>query len=107
MSKTTATPQQDLTSRTVTLDEPITRGDTKITQVVVRKPGAGELRGVSLSALGDMDVTALHRVLPRVTSPMLNQQDVENLAPADLLQFGVAVASFLLTTAQRREAFPS
>lgn len=99
------TTETDLTTRTVTLDEPLTRGKTTITSVTVRKPGAGELRGVSLSALGEMDVAALHKVLPRITNPMLNMQDVEKLAPADLLELGVAVAGFLLPTTKRREAF--
>lgn len=107
MGTKATTPEDNLNNRNVTLDEPVKRGDTEITSVIVRKPGAGELRGISLLALSDMDVTALHKVLPRVTTPMLTQQDIERLAPADLLSLGVAISSFLLPTAQRQEAFPS
>ncbi len=106
MEKKTATKAtNDLNTRTVELDEPIKRGETIIDTVVVRKPGSGELRGVSLTALAEMDVTALHRVLPRITTPTLVQQEIEKLSPADLLDLGTAVAGFLLKTAQRKEAF--
>lgn len=97
----------NINSRTVFLDEPIKRGEKDIKKVTVRKPGSGELRGVSLMALAEMDVTALHRVLPRITNPILNELEVQKLAPADLMQFGVAVAGFLLKTQSRKEAFQS
>lgn len=102
-----AAQEVNVNSRTITLDEPITRGEKDIKKVTVRKPGSGELRGVALMALAEMDVTALHRVLPRITSPILNELEVQNLAPADLMQFGVAVACFLLKTQSRREVFQS
>jgi hypothetical protein len=96
---------KDITTQTITLDEPLKRGDSQIEQVTIRKPSSGELRGVSLAALGELDVTALQRVLPRITNPTLTQQDVANMAPADLMQCGVAVAGFLLKKSMRREAF--
>ncbi len=95
----------DITTQTIVLDEPLKRGDTEIDKIVIRKPSAGELRGVSLSALGELDVAALERVLPRITNPTLTQHDVAKMAPADLMQCGVAVAGFLLKKAMRREAF--
>jgi hypothetical protein len=80
----------------VVLDTPIVRGDTTITEVVLRKPAAGELRGTSLNALVNLDVDALAKVLPRISSPTLNEFEVQQLDPADLLQMGVAFAGFLL-----------
>lgn len=97
----------DITSQSITLDEPFQRGHTTIEKITIRKPSSGELRGASLSALGELDVAALQLVLPRITNPTLTQQDVAKLAPADLIQCGVAVAGFLLKKAQRREAFQS
>lgn len=60
----------------------------------MRKPGAGELRGVSLMDLMRMDVTALHTVLPRITTPTLTTADVSRLDPADLTQLAVEVTGF-------------
>jgi hypothetical protein len=92
--------------KTVTLDEPLTRGDTVITSVQVRKPLSGELRGVSLMELGNMDVASLQRVLPRITQPTLAPHDVANLDPADLMALGAEVAIFLLKKADRPVVYP-
>lgn len=91
----------------ITLDEPIQRGNTTITEVAIRKPKSGELRGVSLIDIGNINVVALQQVLPRITSPTLTAQEVGNLDPADLLQIGVEVASFLVRKADRIMAFPT
>ena len=84
---------------TVTLDSPIKRGDQEIKEVALRKPLSGELRGTSLSALVNLDVDALQRVLPRITTPTLTEQDVAKLDPADLVQIGGKFAGFLLPKA--------
>ncbi len=80
----------------ITLDEPITRGDQTITEITLRKPASGELRGTSLNALVNLDVDALNKVLPRISSPTLTEFDVLQLDPADLVQLGVVFAGFLL-----------
>lgn len=92
---------------TVTLDVPIKRGSQTVTQVQVRLPKSGELRGVSLVALLQMDVGALQTVLPRITTPMLTKADVDNLDPADLVQLGTEVSNFLLPKADRVPASPT
>lgn len=89
---------------TVTLDNPVKRGDTTITTVVLRRPKAGELRGISLTDLLQMDVAALQTVLPRITTPMLLKQDLADLDPADLVQLGTKVAAFLLPKAALSES---
>ena len=90
-----------MTEKTITLDEPLKRGDTLVEQITLRKPKAGELRGVSLVDLGNINVVALQQVLPRITTPILTAQDVANLDPADLLEIGAEVASFLVKKADR------
>lgn len=96
-----------LPPNTVTLDEPIVRGDQKITSVTVRKPAAGELRGISLADLLKLDVGALHTVLPRITAPTLTTQDVAQMDVADLAQLGSEVVGFFLTKADRASLFPT
>lgn len=85
----------DKTTETVTLDHPLERGDTKIEQITLRKPNAGALRGTNLQDLVTLDVNALAKVLPRISSPTLTEQDVYRLDPADLVQLGTAFAGFL------------
>lgn len=82
--------------KTVTLDTPIMRGKTRIDNLVVRKPQSGALRGTRLQALMDMDVNAMMVVLPRVTTPALTQQEINEMDPADLLSLSVEVVYFLL-----------
>lgn len=86
---------------TVTLDTPLKRGEQTISKVSLRKPSAGELRGTSLSALVNLDVDALQKVLPRITTPTLTEMDVARLDPADLVQIGGMFAGFLLPKAMQ------
>jgi hypothetical protein len=92
---------ENLNIRVVELDEPIQRGEQSIGSITIRKPDAGALRGVSLVALGQIDVIALQTVLPRVSTPMLTALEVSRLDAADLMSLGAAIASFLLTKADR------
>lgn len=84
------------TTETVALETPIERGDNTITEIAIRKPMAGELRGVSLTELMQMDVAALSRVLPRITQPTLTEPEIAKLDPVDLVQMGSVVTNFLL-----------
>lgn len=92
---------------TITLDTPIRRGETVIDKITLRKPRSGELRGVSLTDLLQMDVNALCMVLPRISTPMVLKQEAGDLDPADLVQIGTKVAAFLLTKATLASASPS
>ncbi len=91
----------------INLETPIQRGDTRITSVTLRKPKSGELRGVSLVDLLQMDVTALTRVLPRISEPTLTEAEVANLDPADLLSMGAQVSGFLLPRAALAAVAPA
>jgi len=88
---------------TVELDVPVTRGETTITHVTVRKPLSGELRGTSLAELANLDVNALRKVLPRITTPSLTDIEIGRLDPADLLDLGMKVGNFLLKKSAKAE----
>jgi hypothetical protein len=88
---------------TVTLDTQVKHGDQTITRVTLRKPKAGELRGVALSELLQLKVEAIQSVVPRISSPMLHKQDMANMDPADLVSLGTVVIGFLLTKDQRAD----
>ncbi|MFB4342785.1 phage tail assembly protein [Pantoea sp. CS_6] len=87
---------ENINEKTVTLDTPIMRGKTEIKEIVLRKPQSGALRGVRLQALMEMDVNAVMAVLPRVSTPALTVQEVNEMDPADLLALSVEVVTFLL-----------
>lgn len=95
---TVTTENADLpkTEATVKLDNPLQRGAVAITEIIVRKPQSGALRGTRLQALMDMDVDSMMIVLPRVTTPALTKTEIMLMEPADLLQLSVELVSFLL-----------
>lgn len=97
MTKTTDIPaQQNNAPGTVTLDTPIVRGDQTISSISLRRPKAGELRGISLVELSQMEVSAVIKVLPRICDPFLTPDDINKLEAPDLLQIGTEIATFLL-----------
>ncbi|MGI2025593.1 phage tail assembly protein [Shewanella glacialipiscicola] len=85
-----------ITHKKIILDQPIIRGKESVTEVTLRKPKAGELRGLSLSDLLNLDVNAISTVLPRISSPMITKDEVLNMDPADLVQIGGEISNFLV-----------
>ncbi len=86
---------------TITLETPLLRGERSITEVTLRKPAAGELRGIALADLLRLDVSALITVLPRITAPTLTAQDVAALDLVDLTAIGTEVLGFFMSKADK------
>jgi hypothetical protein len=87
----------------VQLDQPIVRGKTTITEIEVRKPKSGELRGLSLIDIGRLETAALHKLLPRITIPPITTEEAQELDPSDLMALGVEAASFLMQKRQKTD----
>jgi hypothetical protein len=92
--------------KTITLEHPIERGGSTLTEIRFLEPkGTGWLRGIKLFDLMQMDAAALTTVLPRITDPALTEQEIRTAThPADLVQLGAEVASFLAPKSLTREA---
>ena len=106
--KTPDTDQADVKpladDNTVILDTPIRRGTTTIDSITLRKPSSGELRGVSLVDLLQMDVASLIKVVPRISSPTLTAIEVSGMDPADLLALSSKISGFLLQKSAKTDA---
>jgi len=87
---------------TVRLDTPIKRGSHLLKEITLRKPASGELRGIHLAELLNMDVTSLIKLLPRITQ--LTAPEAAQLDPADLVAIGVKVTGFLLQKQTKKDA---
>ncbi|WP_054919896.1 phage tail assembly protein [Pseudomonas sp. NBRC 111138] len=96
--------QQLADNNTVDLDTPIRRGTTSIDSITLRKPNSGELRGVSLVELLQMDVGSLIKVLPRISSPSITAVEVAGMDPADLLALSSKISGFLLQKSAMTDA---
>jgi hypothetical protein len=93
--------------RTITFDTPLVIGDQTIASVQVRKPASGELRGLTMMALSQLDYGALETLLPRITMPPLEKIDIARLDPSDFMQLGSEVMDFLLPMSARGTASPT
>jgi hypothetical protein len=103
----TAPAALDPTLRKIDFDFPLDRpGAEPLAGVTVRKPGSGELRGLSLMALSQLDYATLEALLPRITIPQLSKFDVAKLDPADFMQLAGEVMDFLLPKAAKQEVSP-
>ncbi|WP_454255175.1 phage tail assembly protein [Pseudomonas sp. Marseille-Q8238] len=105
LATATPAPPQNPNQATVTLDEPIVRANQTISELTLRKPMSGELRGVALVDLLNLEVNALRKVLPRITTPLITDVEVGRLDPADLVELGSTVAGFLVRKSVKAEAF--
>lgn len=96
-----ATPKA-LDENAVELDTPVKRGETTLDVITLRKPSSGELRGIQLADLLQMDVSALIKLVPRISQ--LTEAETRVLDPADLVAIGVKVTGFLLQKRTKTDA---
>lgn len=85
----------DANPNAVPLDQPIQRDGQTISTITLRKPAAGELRGLSLVSVLNMEVETLAALLPRISAPTIHKPEVLAMDPADILAAGLVVAGFL------------
>ena len=65
---------------------------------------AGDLRGVSLVELMQMNTDAIVKVLPRVSHPSIVPHEVKDMDITDVLQVGTELVNFLLPASARDQA---
>lgn len=70
-------------------------GKSTITELTIRKPLTGDLRGIKLVDFIDLDVNSLAKVIPRITTPSIEEHEVFDLDLTDLSVIAQAVAGFL------------
>ena len=90
---------------TVPLETRVVRpGGEPITQLRLRRPMSGDLRGLSIAKLGQLDYDELRKLLPRVSLDPLIAEEVDRIDTADMIEISGVVADFLFT-ARRKEEF--
>lgn len=70
---------------TVTLSTAVRIDGKDVQLIALRKPRTGELRGLKLTDVLQMDTDAMIRLLPRITAPALSPAQVADLDPADFV----------------------
>lgn len=95
---------QDADIETVELDNPILRGEQTINTLTIRKPKTGALRGLALTKVLELDVDTLAKLIPRVTSPVVVEHEINQLDLSDFTKVATAVVGFFANTAERAAA---
>ncbi|HET6536706.1 MAG TPA: phage tail assembly protein [Sphingopyxis sp.] len=103
MTDKTAPAAASSKAETIDLAEPIIRGETSIEQLTIRKPKAGELRGLSIQELMNGRVTSTLDLLPRVTQPPISQAEADNMSTEDVASCAGAIIGFFLTSADKEK----
>lgn len=86
---------------TVTLELGIPRGEQTLSAIHLRRPKAGELRGISITELIHMDTAAYIKLIPRISEPTLTEFEVAQLDPADIVKIATLVLDFLVPKSQK------
>lgn len=73
---------------------PIPYGDKMLSEITLRRPCAGDLRGVKLLDLHQMQVDALMAIVPRISSPMVTAGQLAATDSYDMMQLMGVVADF-------------
>lgn len=81
----------------VQLPYPIKQGDNEITEITLRKPKAGEMRGLKTMDLLQMDIVAHGTLLPRIC-PEINKAMFEDLEPENLTVIQGCIVDFFVNT---------
>ncbi|AZV77878.1 phage tail assembly protein [Parasedimentitalea marina] len=84
----------------VTLVEPVQIDGEDVFEITLRKPKTGELRGLALTSILQMDVGALTKLLPRITQPPLNESQIADLDPKDFTDLAGKTMLFFIKQEQ-------
>lgn len=81
---------------TITLTQPIQRGETAITELTLRKPLGGDLRGLNVQALMQADYNACRILLPRIAMPQLLETDLDQMPAEDIAMMTGEIIGFFM-----------
>ena len=87
----------------VTLKQGIIRGDSRITEITVRKPLTKQLRGTNVVDLMKMSIDEWCVVLPRVTTPKVDKVDFATMPAADLVTLASTALNLMIEDFEEAE----
>ncbi|EJB5271314.1 phage tail assembly protein [Vibrio vulnificus] len=76
----------------VELKKPLKRGDNEITEINLREPDTGSLRGLEMFSILRMDINTHRQLVPRISDITANEFDI--LKPSDLVAVQTEVVGF-------------
>lgn len=89
----------------IKLTRPIERhSGAHVTELTLREPAAGELRGLKVFDLMQGDTDAVIKLLPRIAQPTIIAEEVEGMHAADLAAVAAEIIGFFLNPEQQAKA---
>lgn len=85
-----------------TLENPIKRPGGDITEIWLRKPKGGELRGTN-AALTQGDWGQVMMILPRISDPFITEQEAEALEAEDIGEAAGIIVGFFFSRSVRAQ----
>lgn len=85
---------------TVALATAVEIDGQKVSEISLRKPTSGELRGLSLVDIMRMETNTMIKLLPRITQPPLSPVQIGALDPADLTDLAGKTVLFFVKKSQ-------
>lgn len=88
-------------TKLVKLTSPITGSRMEpVVSVALREPSTGDMRGLKLTDVMQMDVATMTRLIPRVSEPALAPSEIEALPGSDFVALASGVIGFFFTEEQ-------
>lgn len=88
--------------KTVIIHPPIERQGQKITEIMLRKPKAGELRGLKVLNLMQGDAAEVIELLPRISDPAILKVEAADLSSETIADLSLTVIGFFLREEESR-----
>jgi hypothetical protein len=88
----------------INFEEGFKRGEDNVLELKLRRPMAGDLRGLSAIDVIRQEYAAVEKLAPRITLPPMTAQDVASLSPADFMELGSGIADFFMSRQSREKA---
>jgi Phage tail assembly chaperone proteins, E, or 41 or 14 len=86
---------------TVKLSQPLAIDGKEVDHVVLHRPRPGELRGLSLISVLQMDFNTMIRLIPRVSEPSLNGCAVATMQVVDFVKFATEIVLLFVPNEER------
>lgn len=102
-TQTNQTQTNQAQTRTVTLSRAVTIDGKDAREITLRCPKTGELRGLMLANVLQMETGAVMKLLSRITAPPLSEAQLGDLAPADFMALTQAAIGFFVSAQVAQE----
>lgn len=80
--------------KTFAFTTPLKFGDGTLSEIKMREPCAGDLRGIKMLELHDGDVTSAITLASRICTPFVSVPQLSAMTPYDALQLYASVVDF-------------